>query len=1014
MKSERWAQVEEIFHRAVECEGSQREILDQACNGDLELRREVEALLSSHQRARSRVQAAIDSEIHDFVFSLVGEVVSHYRILDALGGGGMGLVYRAEDIRLGRKVALKFLPEESVEDPAALARFEREARAASALEHPNICPIYEFGEHEGRAFLVMQLLQGRTLRELLESKRSQAPESGSNVPSESGHPLPLDQVLDLGIQIAKGLEAAHQKGIVHRDIKPANIFVTDKREAKILDFGLAKLVRTVTDEIDELEVLRHSASSSQVAGDDVPSETPDPFLSRTGVAMGTAGYMSPEQARGERLDARSDIFSFGLVLYEMATGHRAFEGDTGPALHKAIVTQTPVPARQSNPQLPSKLEHIITKALEKDRSTRYQTIAELGEELASLRRELEPKERLGWRAIASLAILVSLITVSALWFAKRYRSPNHIPSEIRFRQLTINSSENPVSTGAISPNGKYLAYADTQGMYVKDIETGATQALAPPQNVKKNTVNWEIIDAAWFPDNTHFLANSHPAAEDVGVWSSQTTDIWLFSRLSETPHKLREHAIAWSVSPDGALISFGTNVGKFGERENWLMNADGEQVRKLFDTDENSSVAGFLWSPDSKRGLYFRADASGVTLLARDIYGGPPLTPLSSSDNLQDVRGDASWLPDGRLIYQVADPGAGYTSLQDTCNFWTMRLDVHKGKQLEKAKRLTNWTGFCINNANATADGKHLAFVRLSGGHDTAYIGELERGGKGIRNPRHFTLEEADDDIDDWTADSKAVILIYNRGDHYGVYKQALDSNTPEPIVASGPGGLLEEALLSPDGKWVLMQLYPYNTPVPEGPNKKPNKIMRVPIKGGTPEVIFTVREGSTFFCSKPPVNLCAIAEQTPDRKQMSITAFDPVRGRGKELMRLDLDPSFDPNVSGLLWSISPDGTRIAAAKGPGDPIVIHALRGGQMQTIQAKELTRKRLLVWATDGSGLYVSHSAPGGTETVHVDMEGKTQLIWKSVGTTGFALPSPDGRYVAINTFQQNSNMWMMENF
>ena len=329
MNPERWAQIEELFHRAVEFDASRRGLfLDQACNGDLELRREVQALLSSDSSARSRVQAAVDSEVLYVGFSLVGEVVAHYRILDALGGGGMGLVYRAEDIKLGRQVALKFLPEESAKDPAALARFEREARAASALEHPNICPIYGFGEHEGLAFLVMPLLQGQTLRELLESKSLKPPGSVPQHPSKNGHPLPLNQVLDLGIQIANGLEVAHQKGIIHRDVKPANIFITSQGQGKILDFGLAKLARNATDEIDILEGIRGNASSRHVAGDKAPPETRDAFLSRTGAAMGTAGYMSPEQARGEKLDARSDIFSFGLVLYEMATGHRAFEGDT--------------------------------------------------------------------------------------------------------------------------------------------------------------------------------------------------------------------------------------------------------------------------------------------------------------------------------------------------------------------------------------------------------------------------------------------------------------------------------------------------------------------------------------------------------------------------------------------------------------------------------------------------------------------------------------------------------------
>ena len=332
----------------------------------------MEALLSSEASACDRVQAAVRSELHDFGFSLVGEVVSHYRILDGLGGGGMGLVYRAEDVKLGRQVALKFLPEESAKDPAALARFEREARSASALEHPNICPIYEFGEHEGQTFLVMQLLEGQTLRELM-SAASECRNRDRLAIRNCSH----DQSLDLAIQISDGLDAAHQKGIIHRDIKPANIFVTSQGQAKILDFGLAKLARNVTEEADEPEREGRERSANRAMPKLRHQATPDPLLSRTGVAMGTAGYMSPEQVRGEKLDARTDYFLLASCCMRWRPGIAPLTGDTGPALHNAILTQTPVPARQLNPQLPAKLGQIISKALEKNRDARYQTASEM-------------------------------------------------------------------------------------------------------------------------------------------------------------------------------------------------------------------------------------------------------------------------------------------------------------------------------------------------------------------------------------------------------------------------------------------------------------------------------------------------------------------------------------------------------------------------------------------------------------------------------------------------------------
>ena len=472
---------------------------------------------------------------------MIGQTIAHYRVIEKLGGGGMGVVYKAEDTRLGRFVALKFLPENVAHDPQSLERFRREARAASALNHPNICTIYEINESESQTFIAMELMEGNTLKHLI-----------------SGQPMEIDTVLELGIQIAAALEVAHSKGILHRDIKPANIFVTKHGQAKVLDFGLAKLT------INEV--------GGATAG---PTLTMEENLTSPGTAIGTVAYMSPEQVRGKELDGRTDLFSFGAVLYEMCTGSLPFQGETSGVIFEAILNRAPVAPVRLNSRVPARLEEIINKALEKDREIRCQTAAELKADLKRLQRDsisgstvhVTPAvagQNSSKRWQASAAVLLAVVIVAALggwWASHRGGQPKVTQPIAAARRLTSNPTENPISVSAISPDGKYLAYSDRTGTYLRLVSTGEVHSL-----LSKNS---EIQYLSWYPDSTRLLISWPPSpAAKMGLW--------VMPIVGGTPRQLTDEGWSASVSPDGSQIVF-LKAALFGETggELWLMSADG-------------------------------------------------------------------------------------------------------------------------------------------------------------------------------------------------------------------------------------------------------------------------------------------------------------------------------------------------------------------------------------------------------------------------------------------------------
>ena len=761
--------------------------------------------------------------------------------------------------------------------------------------------------------------------------------------------------------------------------------------------------------------------------------TAEEHLTSPGVALGTVAYMSPEQARGEETDARTDLFSFGAVLYETTTGRQPFTGNTSAIIFTAILTQAPTPPVRLNPECPVELERIINKCLEKDREVRCQSAAELRADLKRLKRDTDSGRSSGfaataevaqkpagtnWRRLALLggAVLLVLAALGLGWYRWR-RGASELPAQPAERQLTANPPEDWVQAAAISPDGKHVAYVDQTGLLVRSVDSGETRRISLPADFPAS----QIFAIRWLPEGGRLLFTVLGSVSEATM--SISYSIWMVAVLGEAvPQRLRQEAFSAAISPDGKSMVFAS--GAVGQpNEIWVSGLSGEAARKLVPAEEGRDLLTAVWSPDSHWIAYFRSKTEGpgsadTTIEIQPATGGSSKTLVSksslpSSSTLDcEFSGCLCWSPDWNLVFPVAER-SGIPSGERKGSLWQVRVDPDKGSPSQKPRRLAQLGEFEPGDLTTTADGKILAFTKSRTNLDV-YVGELDPGSGALRTPRRFTLDNHDSYSEVWTPDNRSLLFVSNRNGKFELFKQGLNDSVAERIVSSAGGNLSVGNGLSPDGSWIL---YWQDTRAEGKAPPTSTRIMRQPAGGGAPETVLELplpdANEDDFFCPQKPGNPCVLGLLEGNR--LDFYAFDPVRGKGDLLGKIEDDKTNSPHAA-----VSPDGSQLAVVdRSHKDRIEILTLSKSNPvwhEIAVEPGWGDYQSVAWAADGKGFFLTTFLPASYNLVHVTLSGKVKLLLNNAHRQWMTRPrpSPDGKYLAFQTLTFDSNIWLLENF